>query len=101
MDCMMACLSECTLLWPDAAMEPSCHDSKDDSADGECNHRRDTRKRAEGHPALEGWQAEQVTDGGHKPTCSALSKDPPAQVRCRAMCIWLVVADVRQPGYVV
>lgn len=78
----MACLAECTELWPDAALEPRGDDSKDDG-DGECNPHRDPWR--ERRPVA--WQAEQVTDGGHenKPPCPALpapsSKDPSGQVR--------------------
>ena len=84
MDCMMACLAECTELWPAAAME-RCGDDPKDDIDVECN--RDAWR--ERRP-VEAWQAEQVADGGHenKSPCSVLpassSKDPSGQVQCHA-----------------
>lgn len=80
----MACLAECTDLWPDGRREPCGADSKDDG-DREC--KRDPWR--ERHP-VEAWQPEQVVDGGHenKPPCSVLpassSKDPSEQVQRHA-----------------
>lgn len=96
MDCMMACLAECTELWPDAAMEPRGNDSKDD-IDGECN--RDAWR--EGRPVA-AWQAEQVADGGHenKPTCSVLPASSSNATSGQVLrCVWVCNARERCPLY--